>query len=52
VGIILKLLNVNGVAQNIFGKSYTGPSIVVADDPLLRDVKLAVKSDRTKLVSF
>ena len=50
VGIILKLLNVNAVAQNVV-TNYKGPTIAVEDDPLLRDVKLPVKTDRTKLVS-
>jgi hypothetical protein len=50
VGVILKLLNVNAFAEHLAGRSYAGPVINVADDPLLRDVKLAVKSDRTKLV--
>jgi hypothetical protein len=50
VGVILKLLNVNGVAQALMKGSYSGPTIAVGDDPLLKDVKLPVKTDRAKLV--
>ena len=50
LGIPNELLNVNGVAQNAMKGSYSGPTIAVADDPLLTDVKLPVKSDRAKLV--
>lgn len=51
VGIILKLLNVNAVAQLLFQNTYSGPTILVGDDPLLRDVKQATKLDKSKLVS-
>jgi hypothetical protein len=50
VSIILKLLNVNAVAENVMKESYSGPTIAVADDPLLKDVKQPVKTDRMKLV--
>ena len=63
VGIILKLLNINAVAQHLQSSNditsddktspkYKGPLIAVTDDPLLRDVKLPVKNDRSKLVSL
>lgn len=38
----------NAVAQT---RSYDVATINVAEDPLLRDIKLTEKSDRTKLVS-
>jgi len=36
--------------QHLFKGKYNGPTIAVADDPLLRDVKLANKGGRSKLV--
>ncbi len=38
--------------QHLFKGKYKGPTIAVADDPLLRDVKLANKAGRGKLVNF
>jgi len=48
VGVLLKLLNVNAVARFV-DKSYSGSIINVAEDSLLRNIKLPERSDRTKL---
>ena len=45
VNVILRLLNVNAVAS--LKTDYPGPTIAVSDDPLLRDVKVAPRKDKT-----